>query len=185
MNQAERNIPAPEKNTVFHIDWTKSHCGVLLCTFDQTEQLMPEVIPILRDLSDSPEFWKDKLIDVKVHMLMPKQFPCIPNWHCDFLPRDEHGNRIKGKPSGELMYAWISGGPLTEFRDREGSYFIEPQEWHAFTQSDSHRGTMSTMHTWRCFVRVIPAHFAHTNSINSGQIRRHCQVYLNAGKFRW
>lgn len=33
-------------------------------------------------------------------MLMPDQFPAIPNFHYDFMPRDEEGNRCEGKVSG-------------------------------------------------------------------------------------
>lgn len=172
----------------YNIDWSKSHNGIMLCSFDKTKELMPEVSPILDDLINSGlELPIDEyLVDVKIHMLMPNQWPCIPNWHHDFMPRDDDGKRLPSKASPKKMYAWISGTPLTEFKDIDGNnYFIEEQEWHSFTQSDLHRGTMSNKFQWRCFIRVIPKCFKHEVTINDGQIRRHTQVYLDACKFTW
>lgn len=168
------------------IDWSKSHNGVMLCTIEETKKLMPEVSPILDEvipMLELPE--QEYLVDVKIHMLMPNQYPCIPNWHCDFLPRDENGKRLRQKVSPLKMYMWISGAPFTEYKDKSGSYFKEPQKWHEFTQFDLHRGTMSKEHTWRCFIRLIPRCFKHPNTKNSGQIRRHTQVYLDSQRFKW
>lgn len=170
------------------IDWSKSHNGVMLCSFDKTVELMPEVKPILDELYPLLEFDKEEyVVDVKIHMLMPKQFPCIPNWHRDFVPRDENLKRDFKAVTGEKMYMWLSGTPLTEYRDSETgeTYFKEEQKWHTFTQNDLHRGTMSNEHTWRCFIRVIPRKFIHGTTINVGKIRRHTQVYLDSNKFNW
>lgn len=170
------------------VDWTKSHCGVMLCSFDEAKRLMPEVTPILDEAIPLLELpVEDYLVDVKVHMLMPKQFPAIPNWHYDFLPRDENGNRCDGGAAPEKMYMWLSGLPLTEYKNREtGEITTKPaQQWHTFTQTDLHRATVSDIHTWRCFIRLIPKKFVHTVTINTGQVRRHCQVYLDSTKFRW
>jgi len=170
------------------IDWKKCHNGLMLCTFEQAVKLMPEVAPILDQLKPHLEFNEDQyLVDVKVHMLMPNQYPCIPNWHRDFMPRDDKGNRIKDKPSKLKMYMWISGAPLTEYKDKlTGKIFTKSaQQWHSFTQEDLHRGTKSKEHTWRCFIRVIPKQFVHKTTTNIGQIRRHSQVYLDAEKFHW
>lgn len=170
------------------IDWSKSPNGVMLCTFEKAIELMPECKPVLDELlsSNMLEFDPSRyVVDVKVHMLMPNQYPCIPNWHYDFMPRDEAGNRVPGKSSELKMYEWISGPPFTEFKvDRKESYFITGQEWHPFTQKDLHRGTMSKKFTWRCFIRVIPKEFVHPNSITNSR-RIHTQVYLDANKFSW
>ena len=32
-------------------DWTKQHCGVYLCTYEQVHELMPAVIPLLQQLA--------------------------------------------------------------------------------------------------------------------------------------
>lgn len=179
------------KQQIETIDWSKSHNGVMLCTFDQAMRHMPEITPIVLDLFESgmlelsPENY---LVDVKIHMLMPNMYPCIPNWHCDFLPRDKDGNRINEKPDKWLkMYEWVSGTPLTEFKRADGStYHIKPMKWHAFDQRDIHRGTLSTKHQWRCFIRVIPKSFVHPSTKNVGTKRQHIQVYIpQPDKFKW
>jgi len=169
------------------IDWSKSHNGVMLCDFHETIRLMPEVKLILHEVGPILEMnWQDYLIDVKIHMLMPDQYPCIPNWHNDFLPRNSEGEREKGKQSDKKMYMWISGDPLTEYIDEHGAiYTKEAQKWHSFTQSDTHRGALCREHTWRCFIRIIPKEFVHESTINVGQLRRHTQVYLDSNKFKW
>lgn len=168
------------------VDWSKSHCGVMLCTFAQTIELMPEVKPILDELIPHLQFDASTyLVDVKVHMLMPGEFPCIPNWHRDFVPRDENKTRLPHLVSGEQMYIWVSGEPYTEFLKEDGAKALPHTEWKSFTQNDVHRGVESKIHTWRCFIRVIPAKFVHPGTINVGTLRRHSQVYLDAAKFKW
>lgn len=172
------------------IDWTKSICGVMLCSFDKTVEIMPEVKPILDELVDSGilEFPKeDYSVDVKIHMLMPNQWPCIPNWHRDFIPRNKDLKRDFKAITGEKMYMWISGEPLTEYRNNDTgeTSFKEPQMWHEFNQNDLHKGTMSEKHTWRCFIRVIPTKFIHSTTININKPRIHTQVYLDSNKFNW
>jgi hypothetical protein len=168
-------------------DWSQSHNGIMVGTFAFTRENMPEVTPILDELLpllESNE--EDYLVDVKVHMLMPNQIPCIPNWHYDFLPRDEDNKVCSNKRSDKKMFMWISGAPLTEYKSRDGVITTKPaQQWHSFTQSDLHRGSTSQEHTWRCFIRVLPKEFLHAVTLNVGTIRRHTQVYLNAEKFRW
>lgn len=169
------------------IDWSKSHCGVMLCSFSQTAKLMPEVFPMLESLMLSGAANSSYLIDVKVHMLMPGQYPCIPNWHEDFVPRPT-GKGVKdfSKISLEPMFLWVSGEPETEWKHPEDIEYIESggYRWAKFTQEDSHRGTKSTIHTWRCFIRAIPAAFPH-EGMPRGIIRRHSQVYLDAQTFTW
>lgn len=175
---------------IHNIDWSKSHNGVMLCSFDRTKELMPEVTPILDELlnSDMLELNPSQYsVDVKIHMLMPGTYPCIPNWHRDFMPRDENGERCPGRASDLSMYMWLSGPPLTEYMRKDGTRFQKsPQMWHKFTQHDLHRGVMSTQHCWRCFIRVIPTEFIHKTTINAGQVRRHTQVYIpDPEKFTW
>ena len=168
------------------IDWSKSHCGVMLCTFEKTIELMPEVAPILEELIPHLQFKKeDYLVDVKVHMLMPGEYPCIPNWHRDFVPRDKDKNLLPHLITGEQMYLWVSGEPFTEFMEKGSAKPIEGSSWKTFTQRDVHRGVESQIHTWRCFIRVIPSKFVHPGTLNMGEIRRHTQVYLDAAKFKW
>jgi len=173
------------------VDWTKSHCGVFLCTVEETKRLMPEITEILEDLTNSGKLQyneDDYYVDVKVHKLMPNQFPCIPNWHCDFVPRDHDGNRMPEKIGTDKMYLWVSGEPKTEWKFPERTNrFTTPEglEWVEFNQRDLHRGVVSTIHTWRCFIRLIPKSFVHPNTYNMGEIRRHTQVYLDSDNFKW
>ncbi len=170
------------------IDWSKSHNGVLLCSFERTIELMPEVAPILNELrlSGALELPEDEyVVDVKVHMLMPGQYPCIPDWHCDFIPRDSDLNKRPDLISGEKMYLWVSGEPTTEFRKTPIKIKTGLYDWVVFTQRDSHRGVKSNIHTWRCFIRVIPKKFIHSHTLNVGELRRHSQVYLDSNNFNW
>jgi len=176
------------------IDWSKSHNGVMLCDFNQAVVFMPEADPILSELYNSDMLElpvNEYAVDIKVHMLMPKMWPCIPNWHRDFVPRDDSNKRLpKELPAVEdclKMYEWISGPPFTEFmRQDKSTYLIKPQEWHSFTQHDVHRGTRSDKFQWRCFIRVIPKSFIHPATINIGTKRQHIQTYLEApDKFNW
>jgi hypothetical protein len=170
------------------IDFSKSKAGVMLCSFDKTKAIMPEISGLLEEVKPMLEMSEDNyVVDVKVHMLMPNSYPCIPNWHYDFLPRDGDGKRIKGERSKLKMFMWISGEPLTIYKDRETGkeYTKECKKWHSFTQDDMHRGSMSEIHTWRCFIRVIPKKFIHKTTKNIGEERRHIQVYCDSSKFRW
>ena len=173
---------------IHSIDWSKSHNGVMLCSFEKTIKFMPEVEPILNELLPSLILpINEYAVDVKIHMLMPKQWPCIPNWHRDFIPRDKDLKRSAKKITGELMFMWLSSAPLTEYKDsiNKKVYLKQPQKWHSFTQHDLHRGTMCEEHIWRCFIRVIPKKFIHPSTINIGQVRRHIQVYCDSRKFNW
>lgn len=102
--------------------------GLFRATFDEAHRLMPELSELFNAahvmLSREGHAPGDFEIDVKVHMLMPGQFPCIPNWHCDNVPRDENGSCqyrkaeecvISNEPP---MYLWVSGTPCTRFLAR-------------------------------------------------------------------
>ncbi len=171
------------------IDWSKSHNGVMLCDYNRTIELMPEVKGVIDELFDSNRLElprEDYAIDVKIHMLMPNMYPCIPNWHYDFMPRDENGERDSNSRSDLKMFMWLSGPPLTEYMvDGKPGHYKSAGVWHSFTQEDLHRGVMSDKHTWRCFIRVIPKSFIHSTTKNVGTLRRHTQVYLDSKKFTW
>lgn len=163
------------------INWKDQHCGLRGASLEKLRLLMPSVFPIVEDLrkvQDRPLV--DFVYDVKVHMLMPGQYPCIPNWHCDHVPRDEAGNKHpEWIDETQTMYLWISGDPLPEFKD----FVFKAGEWVPFSQSDLHRGTVSRRHCWRGFLRATPKEI-HPGAVED-PLRRHSQVYLDARSFTW
>lgn len=138
----------------------------------------------LRNILDTCPVWKPDMycVDVKIHMLMPNQFPCIPNWHYDMVPRDSEGKQDFSKVRGQdKMFLWLSNPPYTQFEDgRE----IISQEWVEFTQKDRHRGTMCEEHIWRMFIRVAPK-LVVPPAPKEQWVRRHSQVYLDSENFTW
>lgn len=156
----------------------KLHNGLISCPLNKVRLLMPEVWPIV---SSCPLPHVSYVVDVKVHMLMPGQYPCIPNWHGDFIPRDGDGNLMPEYINDyDRMFLWLSGPPITEFKDgRE----VKPQEWVEFGQGDIHRGCVSDDFQWRLFIRLAPEWLVRNDP--SSYLRRHTQVYLDAGNFTW
>lgn len=164
------------------IDWSKQHCGVHLANYKDLVKYMPD----LKELLDTfPEDPNDFTWDVKVHMLMPSQFPCIPNWHYDNVPRVNNKQDFDLVKPEAPMYLWVSGAPLTEFRDGDKTWFIEPQKWIKFFQTSEHRGSMSKAFQWRGFIRATHKDIISMNKRGESCLRRHSQVYLDASNFSW
>src|SRR3546814_568198 len=90
----ELRIPKLVKETSISFNQTVleiGHCGLFRAPLHLSEGLMPQMAELVRSAPvQDPQNWE---LDIKVHMLMPGQFPCIPNWHCDNVPRDESGLR--------------------------------------------------------------------------------------------
>ncbi len=129
------------------IDWSKQHCGVHRAPFDNLRELMPDLEELIWE--SFPENPYDFTWDVKVHMLMPSQYPCIPNWHYDNVPRINNEQDFSKVRLDLPMLLWISGPPLTEFLLEDGSVKpVEPETWHRFTQKDMHRGVESKDFQW-------------------------------------
>ena len=142
-----RNINKRRENMdscSFEIDWSKQHCGVHRSDWNSLAQSMPDVADLI--IKTFPENVQNFSWDVKVHMLMPNQYPCIPNWHFDNIPRINNVQDCNSVRLDLPMYLYISGEPLTEFR---AGGKIEPRKWKRFTQKDEHRGTMSRDFQWR------------------------------------
>jgi hypothetical protein len=137
---------------------------------------MPDLVPLLSTFPDDPRVFT---WDIKVTMLMPRQWPCIPGWHTDNVPRVNGIQRFDLIDTALPMYCWISGAPLTQFRHG----YLQPETWHRFTQADEHRGTMASEFTWRCFIRAT--HNRIQPWKREGWERRHSQVYLDAEGFQW
>lgn len=157
------------------VDWSAQCCGVHQAPIEQTLGLMPDLRHILASFPDNAAQFT---FDVKVHMLMPKQYPCIPDWHRDFVPR-VGGIQHPELASGAPMYIWVSGPPLTEFRGG----FIKPREWVRFSAKDEHRGVASGDFCWRGMIRAV--HRSVLPPRGGDWLRRHCQVYLDAKDYNW
>tara|TARA_R110000824_G_scaffold323391_1_gene510308 strand:+ start:60 stop:554 length:495 start_codon:yes stop_codon:yes gene_type:complete len=163
-----------------NINWTKQHNGVHRASWEQLEASMPEVAAQIANTfpADRHKFtW-----DVKVHMLMPNQYPCIPNWHFDNIPRLNNKQDWDKARLDLPMYLWLSGEPTTEFRNTGR---IDVCKWVRFTQKDEHRGTMSEDFQWRGFIRATHNGILAANPSGSDVTRRHSQVYLDSSNFSW
>lgn len=121
-------------------------CGLHRATFGQAYALMPE----LKELFDSapiPEEHRSQyVVDVKIHMLMPNQWPCVPNWHCDNVRRDENGLLDYNSTIDSRrypMFIWLSGNPVTEFLAKEiDMRFVPKSHGQVAGYIDSIRGEM-------------------------------------------
>lgn len=161
------------------IKWDEQHCGVHQAEVDELLEHMPDLKELINTFPEDPN---DFIWDVKVHMLMPNQYPCIPNWHFDNIPRVNNKQDFDQVKPDAPMYLWISGEPLTEFR-KGGK--VSAKSWHKFTQKDEHRGTMSEDFQWRGFIRATHKSISPQRPRGRSCLRRHCQVYLDANNFSW
>lgn len=182
------------------------HNGLFRCPLPLASELMPELASLFENAPVfAPEEWE---VDVKVHMLMKNQYPCIPNWHCDNVPRGADGQVDYTAINDEAppMLLWVSDGPETEFLstrmelpEEPGSHLelaqairhldapterILPQNWYSMTQRTPHRGTKAEADGWRVFVRLTHRSIAPDRPVLS-YMRRHSQVYLDATQFSW
>lgn len=164
------------------------HNGLIAATANHVAELMPAVVPLIQDFFSFAEGQEDMRgityrFDVKVHMLMPKQFPCIPGWHCDFVPRDESGTKRPEWIDNEAppMAILLSGPPFTEWAD--GTQ-MQPWTWKKFDQRMLHRGTEADAFGWRLFVRAVPSRLVPHAVKKIAGLRRHSQVYIDKD-FEW
>lgn len=167
-------------------EFISNTCGLYHVPLLDAMILQPQ-LPCWKTL---PDVELDEYIcDIKKHMLMPKQYPCIPNWHRDFVPRNEELKECLEliDPKAQMFF-WLSGPPFTEFKDGRK---IEANKWIKFTQNDLHRGRPSANHCERTFVRIAPLSImkqAGVGDVPARQekwIRTHTQVYLDAANFKW
>jgi len=165
------------------IDWSKQHCGVHQAEGKEMFELMPDIREMV--LETFPERINDFIWDVKVHMLMPNQYPCIPNWHFDNVPRVNNVQDFKLVKPEAPMYLWVSGKPTTQFRKDGKCWNVKAGKWYRFTQEDEHRGTASNKFCWRGFIRATHKDIIPQRKKNLDVLRRHSQVYLDANNFSW
>ena len=183
------------------------HCGLFRAPLHLSASLMPTMGALIASAPvENPE---DYELDIKVHMLMAGQFPCIPNWHTDMVPRDETGVRFDQiDQANPPMLIWISDGPETEFLARPlempipGSHIelarflqhpstqpmtqlIQPNVWWSMDQQTPHRGTQAKRAGWRVFARLTHRSMVHPRRSTMSVLRRHARVYLDAAAFGW
>lgn len=157
-----------------------SPCGLHRVSLDEAKIILPQFQELYDSVPIPKDDWHNWEIDLKIHMLMPNQYPCVPNWHCDNVPR------VDGKTRFDLieddtprMYLWLSDNPTTEFLRPDvkvacvnpqshkdvakpcnyvtgygGSVKIPAQQWISMSQRTPHRGTKSDKHQWRIFARL-------------------------------
>jgi hypothetical protein len=146
------------------------------------------------------------VIDTRVHMLMPGQYPAIPGWHCDAVPRKEYGDQPDFSlinPEAKHYVCTISsdtgGVSNTEFLVGPLSVDVDPNRvWSSvnaqipeeqpirsipdgclveFGSMAIHRAAPATKwHGWRLFFRL-----SYMQNPPRNEIRRQTQVYTNAG----
>jgi hypothetical protein len=163
------------------IDWSKQHCGVHQAPFWALAAGMPDVADMVR--ATFPHMLTGFTWDVKVHLLMPRQYPCIPHWHQDNVPRENGVQRHELCRPELPMYLWLSGPPLTQFLHG----YVQPRVWHKFSQLDQHRGSPAAEHGWRGFIRATHSGIMAPKESPglAGFLRRHTQVYLDAETYQW
>lgn len=175
--------------------------GLFLATSKEVMGHMPHLEGLLATFPRANI--NDWLFDVKVHMLMKGQYPCIPNWHCDFVPRIDGKLQYDQATLDHSMLLWLSTTPTTQFlknpitgdiRTHEDiGRYVDPDNvvsapartWIGMGQRTPHRGAVTTENTWRVFVRAVHKDFAPKRNPSVGVKRFHTQVYLDATTFTW
>ena len=167
------------------INWSEQKCGIHRGSIFDVQEHMPDVCELIKYTFPPYEDIHNFVWDIKVHMLMPNQYPCIPNWHYDNVPRINNKQDFDLIQKDKPMYLWVSNAPLTEFRKNGKTWFIKPKEWTRITQLDEHRGSMSTDFQWRGFIRATHKDISPQNRCGHNPIRQHTQVYLDVKEFQW
>lgn len=180
-------------------------CGLFRAPLDQAYRLMPEFAELYDSAPvERPDQWE---LDLKIHMLMKNQYPALPNWHCDNVPRDSSGKLDYDSIDDDnpRMLLWISGGPHTEFLSHSDRFedfsnhgemadvireakphtvLLPSNTWVSMDQMTPHRAVAAREHTWRVFARLTHRSIAPQRPVLS-MMRRHCQVYLDPTTFSW
>ncbi|MGD9725446.1 MAG: hypothetical protein AB7L09_00915 [Nitrospira sp.] len=201
--QLDTFYPGPKTDLHFPVSLLCTlPCGLISCPLDYAYTALPE----LKGLYDSApvDDPKDWIIDVKIHMLQPDTFPCIPDWHTDAVPRGADGKTQFDNVTPEApMWLWVSGHPETVFaankteldridthgdladnKDKFDVQMCEAQRWYRFTQLSPHRGRAAEKFCWRIFARITHKSIAPKNPTGS-VVRRHAQVYLDSSRVSW
>ena len=126
--------PGKETDLTFTPEFLQTlPCGLHRCPMDKAEKHLPEMQPLIESAPIPQSEWNQWEVDIKIHMLMKGQYPCIPNWHCDNVPRNTDGKLEYGRIdfAEPAMLIWISGSPETTFLDRDIETPIPPRNHRA------------------------------------------------------
>ena len=146
-------------------------CGLFRCKLNQASIEMPELAELFNTTPIPLEEHDQWEIDVKIHMLMPRQWPCIPNWHCDNVPRDENGftdyaaaeNVVANAPP---MYLWMNNTPCTQFLSRDVTIPFIPKNHSEVAEFIMKLGKNEDFHDDRPFLTSIePQQWVAMNSL--------------------
>lgn len=175
-------------------DYTYSNGG------DLTRMIMDRLSSTVVDPTDIPA-GKHIVIDTRSNMLMPGQFPSIPGWHCDDVPRGVKYAQPDLNLCDDITKHYMvllsstKGISRTEFVYKEFQCEIDPNNvWGSldtqvellkpktmfvpegkvvqFGQQDIHRASKCVEYGWRFFFRCS---ITHRQPVN--KIRRQVQVY--------
>lgn len=145
------------------------------------------------------------IIDVRIHHLRKDEYPAIPGFHLDWIPRKNKGTEpdMTRIPSGHHVVMIIGETSLTEFLDiplelefpdtqpfaYANSYIKDHRlpVWNVssgdlvrFTSRDWHRPVPAQGTEWRLFIRASQVEVRPAN-----QIRTQSQVYIPIQEARW
>lgn len=138
----------------------------------------------------------DCLIDTRSHILKRGMYPCIPNWHLDYIARGRDGRLRLDDPSNAQMFhiiAFIGPAP-TEVAvepvavsdigswselDVDGpTTHVAERRLHRLEWNTAHRGTMAGEAGKRLFMR---ASFGVEGKMPANELRKQVQVYVEGG----
>ena len=96
--------------------------------------------------------WPSLILDSRVHMLMPRMYPCIPGWHLDDAPRtrpDGQPDHVTPVYKSEHCAAVLGDASLTvfalgdlELEDVPIGGGVVYQEWHFAIEKLVEQGTL-------------------------------------------
>jgi hypothetical protein len=161
--------------------------------------------PITKEFLRRSPLPQSSIIDVRVHHLQAGQYPAIPGYHLDWIPRKDKGaNPDMSRIPGARHVVMIIGlGSLTKFLAEEVTWdlpdekpferttrYIEKYElptWSVsngqmvqFTSRDWHTATAATGPEWRLFIRA-----SEVDRRPANEIRNFSQVYIPTQEASW
>lgn len=143
--------PLPQPNEADFPSLLYKHADLEVVRRDTTSY----VKGILASLEENPFFVEKKAtfeytsVDVKVHHLLPGDYPCRPGWHRDIA-------HIKKENPDEYYFLFVSGfSSLTEFEGDLGSVVGIPScHWICYQSKHLHRCASATTEEKRLLIRV-------------------------------